>query len=249
VTSGLTLIAFVVAIAFNAYRLKLKARVDLVKNTSPSDRLRAISATVEMFHINIKPGTLTPDALERVVLEQMRLKERRTLLLILATVFLAFLLVIVAVVAMLSEHPSRQIRNPPPATTPSLNTQNDTPSVAPIINSPPRPIGVQTAQSNQLDVQAARTQPCDADSCANRVLLTVTLPPAARYIATHYFSTAGYPDDVGVPMEMKSREGSWSKYSEAEITTDVNNQTVITVYYYNRSTRDRKILIKVDYEY
>jgi hypothetical protein len=102
VTSGLTLIAFVVAFAFNAYRLKLKQRSEIIQKTPAKDRLKAISVTAEMFHIDIQGGQLKSDALERVVLEQMRLKERRNSILSIVAVILALLLAIVAIVAIVA---------------------------------------------------------------------------------------------------------------------------------------------------
>lgn len=97
-------------------------------------------------------------------------------------------------------------------------------------------------------VDAARTQPCYADSCANRVVLSVTLPIGAKYAGTHYFTTADYPNDRADVYETGPVEVSWARFSAAVHSPNATGQEVVTVYYYNRSTRVRWVQIAVDYE-
>lgn len=97
-------------------------------------------------------------------------------------------------------------------------------------------------------VAPAKSQPCYADSCANRVELSVTLPLGAVYVATHYFTTADYPDDRSDVYETGSKEVAWARFSDAIHSPNNNNQEVVTAYYYNRATRTRWVSINVDYQ-
>lgn len=103
-----------------------------------------------------------------------------------------------------------------------------------------------TVASDKTKVDAARSQPCYADSCANRVQLSVTLPVGAKYAGTHYFTTADYPNDRADVYETGPHEVSWARFSEAVHSPNANGQEVITVYYYNRSNRNRLAQITVD---
>ena len=103
-------------------------------------------------------------------------------------------------------------------------------------------------RGEKVKVDGAHTQPCYADSCANRVLLTVTLPPGAKYAGTHYFTTADYPNDRGDVYETGPSEVSYARFSQAVHAPNGNGQEVVTVYYYNRSNRTRWVQISVDYD-
>jgi hypothetical protein len=225
VTSGLTLIAFVVAIAFNAYRLKLKNTADILEKIPKEDRLKAVSVQAEMLHLDIEKGRLTGPALERVVLEQLRLKERRNLVYALLAVVLAFLLAIVAIVAIVV-----------PRTSQAANVDAAT-GVSNV------PLIIKTITSATIPVAAAETQPCTKDDCANRIPVSVTLPPGARYMATHYFANP----DKGALRDVGSTDFRWGRFSDAATETNHDGQIVVTTYYYNRSTENRLIAIKVDY--
>ena len=100
----------------------------------------------------------------------------------------------------------------------------------------------------KVKVDGARTQPCYADSCANRGELSVTLPPGAHYVATHYFTTADYPNDRSDVYETGSKEVSYARFSDAVHAPNSNGQEVVTVYYYNRANRTRWVSINVDYQ-
>jgi hypothetical protein len=104
-----------------------------------------------------------------------------------------------------------------------------------------------TAVGEKVDSPAARTQPCNSDDCADRRLLSVTLPAGATYIATHYFTNAHYPDDVADVYETGPGEVAWGHFSLATHAKNEFNQEVVTVYYYNRSSRNRRASISVDY--
>ena len=105
-----------------------------------------------------------------------------------------------------------------------------------------------TVVGPKTKVDGARSQPCYADSCANRGELSVTLPAGAKYVGTHYFTTADYPNDRADVYETGSKEVSYARFSEAVHSPNSNDQEVITVYYYNRANRTRWVSINVDYQ-
>jgi len=100
----------------------------------------------------------------------------------------------------------------------------------------------------KVKVDGARTQPCYADSCANRGELSVTLPPGKAYVGTHYFTNADDPNDRADVYETGPREVSYARFSTAVHSPNARNQEVVTVYYYNRSNRTRWVQITVDYQ-
>jgi hypothetical protein len=105
----------------------------------------------------------------------------------------------------------------------------------------------QTAYGEKVKSPAARTQPCYGDDCADRRLLSVTLPVGATYVATHYFTNADKGADRADVYETGPGEVAWGHFSIATHAKNDHNQEVVTVYYYNRSTRDRSAAINVDY--
>jgi len=90
-----------------------------------------------------------------------------------------------------------------------------------------------TAVGPKVKVDGARSQPCAADSCANRGELSVTLPPGKTYIGTHYFTTADYSNDRADVYQTGSKEVSYARFSEAVQSPNANGQEVVIVYYYN----------------
>jgi hypothetical protein len=100
----------------------------------------------------------------------------------------------------------------------------------------------------KVRVDGAKTQPCAADSCANRGELSITLPPGAKYVATHYFTTADYPNDRSDVYETGPKEVSYARFSDAIHSQNNNQQEVVTVYYYNRANRARWVSINVNYQ-
>lgn len=100
----------------------------------------------------------------------------------------------------------------------------------------------------RIVVPGARTQPCDADSCADRRTLSVTLPKGARYVGTHYFTNANYPNDLADVRDTGPAEVAWGRFSQEVHYYNQEDQVVVTVYYYNRANRPRTVAISVDYE-
>jgi hypothetical protein len=107
VTSGLTLIAFVAALAFNAYRLQLKNASKNLSEIPKDQRVQALATQAEMLHIDTQRGQLSGAALERFVLEQLRLKELRNRTFAWVAVVMTLLLAIVAIFAIVEARPSQ----------------------------------------------------------------------------------------------------------------------------------------------
>ena len=106
---------------------------------------------------------------------------------------------------------------------------------------------VKTLAGNEARCQASKSQSCTSDSCANRCEISMKLPVGATYVATHYFTTADNPNDRAGVWETGSKEVSNAYFSPALHAANQYQQQVITVYYFNRSNRDRNIAISVDY--
>jgi hypothetical protein len=117
----------------------------------------------------------------------------------------------------------------------------------PLVQAYPQTVN-KTVVGPKTKVDGARSQPCYADSCANRGELSVTLPAGAKYVGTHYFTTADYPNDRADVYETGSKEVSYARFSDAVHSPNSNGQEVITVYYYNRANRTRWVSINVDYQ-
>jgi hypothetical protein len=107
---------------------------------------------------------------------------------------------------------------------------------------------VKTIDGARVLSPAARSQPCDADSCADRRLLSVTLPHGSRYVGTHYFTNANYPNDLADVRDTGPVEVAWGRFTPEVHVPNEEGQVVVTVFYYNRSTRNRIAAISVDYE-
>jgi hypothetical protein len=107
---------------------------------------------------------------------------------------------------------------------------------------------IKTVIGPKVKSPAATSQPCFGDACADRRELSVTLPPGGAYVATHYFTTADYPDDRSEPYETGPGEVSWARFSPAVVGTNSSGQQFVTAYYYNRSNRDRWVSLNVDYQ-
>ena len=98
-----------------------------------------------------------------------------------------------------------------------------------------------------VECPGARSQPCDADSCAYRCELILRLPVGATYVDTHYFTSADSPNDRGAPYETGLKELPKARFTQAVHALNQNHEDVVTVYFYNRAERSRKVAISVDY--
>jgi hypothetical protein len=105
----------------------------------------------------------------------------------------------------------------------------------------------QNIAGKTVECPSARSQPCDADSCAYRCELILRLPVGALYIDTHYFTSADSPNDRGAPYETGLKELPKARFTQAVHALNQNHEDVITVYFYNRADRPRKVAISADY--
>ncbi len=99
-----------------------------------------------------------------------------------------------------------------------------------------------------IKVNGARLQPCNSDTCGTRGEVAISLPPGAKYIATHYFTTADAPNDRADVYETGTDEIAAGRFHEAVHAMNNHGQEVVTVYYMNRSGKSRWISINVEYK-
>jgi hypothetical protein len=105
----------------------------------------------------------------------------------------------------------------------------------------------QNIAGKTVECPAARSQPCDADSCAYPCELVLRLPVGATYVGTHYFTSADSPNDRGAPYETGLKELPKARFAQAVHALNQNHEDVVTVYFYNRADHTRKVAISVDY--
>jgi hypothetical protein len=105
----------------------------------------------------------------------------------------------------------------------------------------------QNLAGKTVECPGARSQPCEADSCAYRCELILRLPVGARYVDTHYFTSADAPNDRGAPYETGLKELPKARFTQAVHALNQTHEDVVTVYFYNRADQPRKVAISVDY--
>src|SRR5277367_6814772 len=105
----------------------------------------------------------------------------------------------------------------------------------------------QNIAGKTVECPGARSQPCDADSCAFRCELILRLPVGATYAGTRYFTSADSPNDRGAPYETGLKELPKARFTQAVHALNQNHEDVVTVYFYNRADHTRQVAISVDY--
>src|SRR5277367_4014538 len=105
----------------------------------------------------------------------------------------------------------------------------------------------QNIAGKTVECPGARSQPCDADSCAFRCELILRLPVGATYVSTHYYTSADSPNDRGAPYETGLKELPKARFAQAVHALNQNHEDVVTVYFYNRADHTRQVAISVDY--
>jgi hypothetical protein len=105
----------------------------------------------------------------------------------------------------------------------------------------------QNIAGQTVECPAARSLPCDADTCAYRCEIILRLPLGATYLDTHYFTSADSPNDRGAPYETGLKELPKARFTQAVHALNQNKEDVVTVYFYNRADHPRKVAISVDY--
>jgi hypothetical protein len=87
VGSAFSLIAFVVAAIFYVYRERSRSKAAMIRSAPPADRLRAIESLAEIFHVDVS-GLPAKQQME-IVIERLRIRSRRDLLVFYSFVSLA----------------------------------------------------------------------------------------------------------------------------------------------------------------
>lgn len=98
VTGGVSLIAFLAALAFYAYRSRLKASLDIIQTAPEKDRVKAIDAFADRFSVDT--SGLTKDQKLQVVMRQLQIRAHRQYIIAVSAVFIGTLFLALAFVAI-----------------------------------------------------------------------------------------------------------------------------------------------------
>lgn len=99
--TGLSLVAFVVAVGLYAYRARLNQRASVIAKMPARDRLAAIDATAEFLRVDV--SGLSEKDKHDIVVRQLAIRSRRELMLAGIAIAIAVLLGAVAIIAILVE--------------------------------------------------------------------------------------------------------------------------------------------------
>ncbi len=116
VSSGLSLVAFIVAAALLAYRSRLKHRAEIISSARAEDRIEAISATAEIFRVDI--SGLHPAQQENIVMAQLKIRARRELMIAVFGLIIAiFFFSVVVITIILTNMPINALDHQKPTKT------------------------------------------------------------------------------------------------------------------------------------
>jgi hypothetical protein len=101
--TGLSLVAFVVAVGLYAYRARLKQRASVIAKMPARDRLAAIDATAEFLRVDV--SGLSDKDKHDIVVRQLAIRARRELMLAGIAVAVALLLGAVAIISIVADNP------------------------------------------------------------------------------------------------------------------------------------------------
>ena len=99
VGGGVSLVAFVVAAIFYAYRERLRSHAEIIRSAPEKDRLEAIATDAEFFRVDV--GHLSTEAQSEIVLEQLRISSQRNLFLFVSFIVIAIVCGSIALAAIL----------------------------------------------------------------------------------------------------------------------------------------------------
>jgi hypothetical protein len=99
--TGLSLVAFVVAVGLYAYRARLKQRASVIAKMPARDRLAAIDATAEFLRVDV--SGLSEKDKHDIVVRQLAIRARRELMLAGIAIAVALLLGAVAIISIVAE--------------------------------------------------------------------------------------------------------------------------------------------------
>lgn len=100
VGGGLSLVAFVVAAFLYAYRAKLRSHIEIIRSAPENDRLQAIATAAEFFQVDV--SQLSIDQRYSIVVEELRIRAKRDLLLFSFAIVTAIVLAAVTITASLN---------------------------------------------------------------------------------------------------------------------------------------------------
>jgi uncharacterized membrane protein len=115
VGGGFSLVAFIAAAIFYAYRERLQSRAKIINSAPESDRVEAIATEAAFFRVDV--AHLSTEQQSNIVLQQLRISSQRNLFLFLSFILLAFLCAAVVLATIISD----VIVPPTPKPTPTPN--------------------------------------------------------------------------------------------------------------------------------
>lgn len=110
VVGGFSLVAFIVAAIYYAYRDRLKTRSAEIAAAPVTDRVEMATVLAERYNLNTK--NLPPDSVVEIVLEELRIKAAREKSIANAFIVVAVLLAVIAILAIIWPQPPKP--NPDP---------------------------------------------------------------------------------------------------------------------------------------
>lgn len=120
VTSGLSLIAFVVAALFYSYRARLRQRTSIILSAPKDQRIAAIEATADFLKIDT--SGLSGKSKETIILRQLEIRSRRDQMMFVVALVVAILLGLMAVITISNQGGNQAAASANQTQVPSENT-------------------------------------------------------------------------------------------------------------------------------
>ena len=138
VGTGLSLVAFAIAAAMLAYRARLQQRAAIIRSAPQEERLAAISATAEAFHVDV--SGLSERHRQEIVMAQIKMRARRELLFAASALTVALLLSATAVVAIILTSQENAVKQSSPTLAPEASKPSEPVRPAPTVTADPNEI-------------------------------------------------------------------------------------------------------------
>ena len=103
--SGLSLVAFAIAMIGIVYRARMKTQASIIKNATGERQVKALAITAAYFGVDT--DGLTPEQKQHIVITQVDARTKRDAALIKAALIVAGLLALIAIVSILFEQEPR----------------------------------------------------------------------------------------------------------------------------------------------
>jgi hypothetical protein len=114
ITSGITLVAFFAALGAWLYKASLIRKENLLKVAPEAERARLVESALEFFHVD--SAGLTKQQQFQIVMEQIRLREKKYHTLALVVAFVVLVLGVLSAIAIYKSDPSPDPRRDPAKT-------------------------------------------------------------------------------------------------------------------------------------